>query len=44
NYYARRRFALLKKTLETLGLDSGRLTLAWVSASEGKRFKGEFRP
>ena len=34
NYYA-----LLKKTLETLGLDSGRLMLAWVSASEGKRFK-----
>ena len=39
NYYARRRFALLKKTFETLGLDSGRLMLAWVSASEGQRFK-----
>lgn len=39
NYYARRRFALLKKTLETLGLDSERLMLAWISASEGQRFK-----
>lgn len=38
NYYARRRFALLKNTLETLGLDSERLMLAWVSASEGQRF------
>ena len=38
NYYARRRFALLKKTMETLGLDSERLMLAWVSASEGQRF------
>jgi F420-non-reducing hydrogenase iron-sulfur subunit len=39
NYYARRRFALLKKTVETLGLDSDRLMLAWVSASEGQRFR-----
>jgi len=38
NYYARRRFALLKKTLETLGLDSDRLMLAWISATEGQRF------
>lgn len=40
NYYARRRFALLKKTIETLGLDSERLALAWISASEGQRFSG----
>jgi F420-non-reducing hydrogenase iron-sulfur subunit len=39
NYYARRRFALLKKTLGTLGLESDRLMLAWISASEGQRFK-----
>jgi len=39
NYYARRRFTLLKNTMETLGLDSKRLMLAWVSASEGQRFK-----
>ena len=38
NYYARRRFSLLKKTFETLGLDSERLALAWVSASEGQRY------
>jgi F420-non-reducing hydrogenase iron-sulfur subunit len=38
NYYARRRFALLKKTFETLGLESDRMMLAWVSASEGQRF------
>ena len=38
NYYARRRFALLKKTLETLKLESDRLMLAWISASEGQRF------
>jgi F420-non-reducing hydrogenase iron-sulfur subunit len=38
NYYARRRFALLEKTIETLGLEPERLMLAWVSASEGQRF------
>jgi len=38
NYYARRRFALLEKTMETLGLEPRRLMLAWISASEGQRF------
>jgi len=38
NYYARRRFALLKKTFETLGLEPDRLMLAWISATEGQRF------
>jgi F420-non-reducing hydrogenase iron-sulfur subunit len=38
NYYARRRFALLEKTIETLGLESERLMLAWISATEGQRF------
>ena len=38
NYYARRRFTLLKKTIESLGLEPDRLMLAWVSASEGQRF------
>ena len=45
NYYARRRFALLKKVMETLNLDPDRLQLSWVSASEGKRYAevvGEF--
>ena len=38
NYYARRRFVLLQKVFETLGLDFERLGLSWVSASEGPRF------
>ena len=38
NYYARRRFALLKKVMETLELDPDRLQLSWVSAAEGKRY------
>jgi F420-non-reducing hydrogenase iron-sulfur subunit len=38
NYYARRRFALLKKILETLELEPDRLQLSWISASEGKRY------
>lgn len=38
NYYARRRFALLKKILESLDLESDRIQLSWVSASEGKRY------
>jgi F420-non-reducing hydrogenase iron-sulfur subunit len=38
NYYARRRFAVLKKVLESLGLESDRLRLSWISASEGQRF------
>ena len=38
NYFARRRFALLRNTVRTLGLDVNRIMLAWVSASEGQRF------
>jgi len=38
NYYARRRFALLKKILESLDLESDRIQLSWISASEGKRY------
>lgn len=39
NYYARRRIALTKKVFESLGLESERIRLSWVSASEGPRFK-----
>ncbi len=39
NYYARRRFVLLKSVVETLGLDSERLQLSWIGASEGPRFQ-----
>lgn len=38
NYYTRRRFALTKKIFEELGLDSNRIRLSWISASEGQRF------
>jgi F420-non-reducing hydrogenase iron-sulfur subunit len=38
NYYARRRFAVLKKTIESLGLEPGRFRLSWVSASDGPRY------
>ncbi|MBN1756626.1 hydrogenase iron-sulfur subunit [bacterium] len=39
NYYTRRRFALMKKVLESLSIDPERLQLAWVSASEGQRYR-----
>jgi F420-non-reducing hydrogenase iron-sulfur subunit len=39
NYYARRRFAVLKRVVESLGLEAERLRLAWISASEGSRFQ-----
>ena len=38
NYYARRRYALLKKVTESLGLESERLQLTWISAAEGNRY------
>jgi len=39
NYKARRRFALTKQVFDSMGLDSGRLRLSWISASEGPRFQ-----
>ena len=39
NYHARRRFAIARKVMEELGLESDRLRLSWVSASEGPRFQ-----
>jgi len=38
NYYARRRFALLKNLLEFVGVESGRVSFSWVSAAEGEKF------
>ncbi|HDN80346.1 MAG TPA: hydrogenase iron-sulfur subunit [Chloroflexi bacterium] len=38
NLKARRRVAILKKTLERLGLDPDRVWLRWISASEGQLF------
>ncbi len=38
NYKARRRVAIVKSILKTLGLNEKRVRLEWISASEGKRF------
>jgi len=38
NYYARRRFAVLREIFDTLELEGERLRLSWVSASEGPRY------
>ncbi len=39
NYKTRRRFAITKTVLESLGLDSDRIRLSWISASEGPRYQ-----
>jgi len=38
NLKARRRIALLRNIMETLGLDQDRVWLRWISASEGRLF------
>ena len=38
NYYTRRRFIMMRKLMEFLGIDKGRLKVTWISASEGGRF------
>lgn len=38
NYYARRKFAIMKKYLEYIGIEPERVQFSWVSASEGGRF------
>lgn len=38
NFFARRKFALLKKFLEYIGIEPERVQFAWVSAAEGARF------
>jgi len=38
NYYARRRFTVLREIFDTLELEGERLRLSWVSASEGPRY------
>jgi len=38
NYYAERRMKAVKFLLEHIGVESSRLLLDWVSASEGERF------
>jgi F420-non-reducing hydrogenase iron-sulfur subunit len=38
NYRARRRMAILKTVLATLGLEDERVLLKWISAAEGQKF------
>lgn len=38
NYKARRRVAILKSILKSIGFDESRVMLRWISASEGARF------
>jgi coenzyme F420-reducing hydrogenase delta subunit len=38
NQYARRRFAVLKSLLESVGIEPGRVHFSWVSAAEGEKF------
>src|SRR5574337_1153969 len=41
NYKTIRRFALLKKTLNALGIEDARVKLVWASAAEGTIFASE---
>ena len=38
NYHARRRYALMHRLLEHVGVEKERLLIEWVSAGEGKQF------
>jgi F420-non-reducing hydrogenase iron-sulfur subunit len=38
NYKCLRRYHLLQKYMEQMGIHKDRLRLAWISASEGKQF------
>ncbi len=40
NFYARRKFVLLKRLLDFVGLEPGRVHFSWVSAAEGEKFAG----
>ncbi len=38
NYHTRRRVAILHKIFDSFGLETKRIRLAWISASEGVKF------
>jgi len=38
NFYARRKFFLLKELLKWVGVEEDRVHFSWVSASEGQKF------
>jgi coenzyme F420-reducing hydrogenase delta subunit len=39
NYHARRRFAVFHDIMSFFGVDPGRITFSWVSASEGAKWR-----
>jgi F420-non-reducing hydrogenase iron-sulfur subunit len=39
NYHARRRFTVFRELASFLGIDPGRMTFSWVSASEGAKWR-----
>jgi coenzyme F420-reducing hydrogenase delta subunit len=39
NFYARRRFSVMKELLEYVGVDAHRFNMSWVSASEGAKWQ-----
>lgn len=39
NFHARRRFAVLRKLLEFVGIEPGRVQFSWVSAAEGAKWR-----
>jgi len=43
NYFARRKLVLLRKLLDFVGLEEGRVHFSWVSAAEGEKFAGVVR-
>lgn len=38
NYYARRRFTMLRSMFKFIGIDERRLHFSWISAAEGPKF------
>ncbi len=38
NLFTRRRYSLVKRFLEYLGMEPGRFRVEWISAAEGTRF------
>lgn len=38
NFYARRKFALMKNLLEHMGIEPGRLQFSWISSAESTKY------
>lgn len=38
NYYARRKFLIMKEMLDYVGIEEGRLHFSWISSAEGVKF------